>query len=155
MAAPEKKPADTPKKPGITSLLKPYRGLTLLLLLFTLAGNGINLLLPKITQKTIDSYTHGNFDYRTIIIEFSSAIAAIFIFTYLQSIIQTYASEKVARDLRTKLSDKISHQNYAFIQTVTPGKLLTNLTADVDSIKMFISQAIVSIVSLTGNWRYA
>jgi len=135
------------KKPGITSLLKPYRGLVLLLLLFTLIGNGINLLLPKITQKTIDSYTHGNFDYKTIIIEFSSAIAAIFIFTYLQSIIQTYASEKVARDLRTKLSDKISHQNYAFIQSVTPGKLLTNLTADVDSIKMFISQAIVSIAS--------
>jgi len=43
----QKPPAE--KKPGIMHLLKPYRGLTLLLLVFTLLGNGINLLLPKIT----------------------------------------------------------------------------------------------------------
>src|ERR1700753_11751 len=99
MAPPQNKPADTPKKPGITSLLKPYRGLTLLLLLFTLMGNSINLLLPKITQKVIDSYGHGTFDYQSVIIQFGSLVVAIFIFTYLQSIIQTYASEKVARDV--------------------------------------------------------
>jgi ATP-binding cassette subfamily B protein len=53
----------------------------------------------------------------------------------------------VARDLRTKLSDKISKQSNAFIEQANPSKLLTNLTADVDSIKLFISQAIVSITS--------
>jgi ATP-binding cassette subfamily B protein len=159
--------AEQQKKPGITSLLKPYRSLVSLLLLFTLMGNGINLLLPKIISKSIDAFSHGVFDFNTIIIQFTGAVFAIFIFTYLQSIIQTYASEKVARDLRTRLSDKISQQSYAFIQGITPAKLLTNLTADVDSIKMFISQAIVSIVSsiviivgssvllLTINWRLA
>jgi ATP-binding cassette subfamily B protein len=53
----------------------------------------------------------------------------------------------VAKDVRTKLADKISKQSYAFIQEANPSKLLTNLTADVDSIKLFISQAIVSIIS--------
>jgi ATP-binding cassette subfamily B protein len=53
----------------------------------------------------------------------------------------------VARDLRTKLSNKISIQSAAFIEQANPSKLLTNLTADVDSIKMFISQAIVSVIS--------
>lgn len=159
--------AEQQKKPGITSLLKPYRGLVSLLLLFTLMGNGINLLLPKIISKSIDAFSRGVFDFNTIITQFTGAVFAIFIFTYLQSIIQTYASEKVARDLRTRLSDKISQQSYAFIQGITPAKLLTNLTADVDSIKMFISQAIVSIVSsiviivgssvllLTINWKLA
>jgi len=61
--------------------------------------------------------------------------------------VQTYASEKVARDLRTRLSDKISRQSYEFLQKTNPSQLLTNLTADVDSIKMFVSQAIVSIAS--------
>jgi ATP-binding cassette subfamily B protein len=155
------------KKPGIIHLLKPYKGLIVMLLVFTLFGNGINLLLPKIISSSIDAFTAHHFAFKPIIIKFSIAVGAIFIFTYLQSIIQTYASERVARDLRTRLADKISQQSYAFIEKVSPAKLLTNLTADVDSIKMFISQAIVSIVSslfiiigasillITINWKLA
>lgn len=136
-----------PKKPGIFSLLKPYIGLVIFLVIFALFSNGINLLLPKIIANGIDAYTHKQFAYRPLITEFVIAVIAVFIFTYLQSVIQTYASERVARDLRSKLSDKISKQSYAFIEAVNPNKLLTNLTADVDSIKMFVSQAIVSIAS--------
>ena len=135
------------KKPGIMQLLTPYRGLMLLLLTCTLFSNAINLWLPKIISKSIDAFTGGTFSAKPIILEFSIAVLCIFIFSYLQSIIQTYASERVGRELRTRLSDKISRQSYAFIQTANPSKLLTNLTADVDSIKLFISQAIVSIVS--------
>ncbi|MFI5157419.1 MAG: ABC transporter ATP-binding protein [Sphingobacteriales bacterium] len=159
--------SQAPKKPGIFSLLKPYRGLILFLVIFALFSNGITLLLPKIVANAIDAFTHKHFEYKPIITEFTIAVIAVFIFTYLQSVIQTYASEKVARDLRSKLSEKISQQSYAFIEEVNPSKLLTNLTADVDSIKMFVSQAIVSIVSslfiiigasvllLTINWRLA
>jgi ATP-binding cassette subfamily B protein len=135
------------KQPGILSLLKPYRAMVLLLILFTLLSNGINLIIPKIISGGIDAYTAAHFSYHALIRNFASAVVAIFIFSYLQSILQTYASEKVARDLRKRLSDKISNQSYAFIQQANPSKLLTNLTADVDSIKMFISQAIVSIIS--------
>ena len=135
------------KGPGIFSLLTSYRGLVSLLLLFTLLGNGFNLWLPKLISKSIDAFNNGSFSYRTVLIEFLSAVVSIFIFSYLQSIIQTYVSERVARELRTRLSDKISQQSYAFIIEANPSKLLTNLTADVDSIKLFISQAIVSIIS--------
>ena len=156
-----------PKKPGIFSLLKPYMGLVIFLVVFALFSNGITLLLPKIVANGIDAYTHKQFKFKPIIIEFTLAVIAVFIFTYLQSVIQTYASERVARDLRSKLSQKISQQTYAFVEAVNPSKLLTNLTADVDSIKMFVSQAIVSIASslftiigasillLTINWRLA
>jgi ATP-binding cassette subfamily B protein len=155
------------KKTGITHLLKPYRGLISLLLVFTVVGNAINLLLPKIISHGIDAYTAGTFSFRNIITQFTTAVLCIFVFTYLQSIIQTYASERVARDLRTKLSDKISKQSNTFIEQANPSKLLTNLTADVDSIKLFISQAIVSIISsvfiiigasillITINWELA
>ena len=138
---------DKNKKPGISTLLKPYKGLILLLLVFTLLGNAINLWLPKIISHGIDAFSNGNFSFKSIITNFTIAVGCIFIFTYLQSIIQTYASERIARDLRKKLSDKISRQSYAFIEEANPSKLLTNLTADIDSIKLFISQAIVSIVS--------
>ena len=155
------------KKPGILSLLKPYLGMVILLITFTLLSNGINLLIPKIIASTIDAFTAGNFLLRPVVIKFLLAIAGIFVFTYLQTILQTYASERVARDLRRRLSDKISQQSYSFIEQANPSKLLTNLTADVDSIKLFISQAIVSIVSslfiiigasillLSINWKLA
>jgi ATP-binding cassette subfamily B protein len=155
------------KKRGIFNLLKPYAGLIILLIVFTLFSNGINLLIPKIISKSIDAFSLGQFSFKLVIFQFTLAIISIFIFSYLQSIIQTYASEKVARDLRTRLADKISKQTYAFIEHANPSRLLTNLTADVDSIKMFISQAIASIVSslfiiigasilmLSINWKLA
>jgi len=144
---PEKLQPNQKKPPGISHLLKPYGGLILLLLLFALLSNSINLLLPKIIAKGIDAYTHHTFDVKHIVTQFSGAIALIFVFAYLQSIIQTYASERVARDLRTRLADKISRQSHAFVEQANPSKLLTNLTADTDSIKMFVSQAIVSMAS--------
>jgi len=140
------KPKET-KKPSVFSLLASYKGLISLLILFALLSNGINLLLPKIIAQGIDSYTNKTFDLNLILIQFTVAIVLVFIFTYLQSIVQTYASERVAKDLRTKLSDQISRQSHAYITQANPSKLLTNLTADADSIKMFVSQAIVSLAS--------
>ncbi len=163
----EKANPGKPKQPGIFSLLAPYKGLIVLLLLFALLSNGVNLWLPKLVADGIDDYTRKQFDSDAILTEFTGAVIFIFVFAYLQSIIQTYASEKVARDLRTKLADKISKQSHAFIEETTAAKLLTNLTADIDSIKMFVSQAIVAIVSslfliigasvllLSINWKLA
>ena len=154
-------------KPKLTSLIKPYSKMISLLIFLVLIANGINLIIPKIISHGIDSFTGGSYVFKTVAIEFLSASLIIFIFTYLQSIVQTYTSERVAKDLREKLSDKISGQSYVFIQESNPSVLLTNLTSDIDSVKTFVSQAISSIVSslfiiigtiillLTINWELA
>ncbi len=141
-----KKSGETPR-PSLFALLKPYRLAILMLVLITIGINALNLWLPKIISHAIDTFVKGSFDYQRIIFEFLGIGIVIFIFTYLQSIIQTYASEKVARDLRRELSTKISEQNYAYIEQVTPAKLLTNLTSDVDAVKLFVAQAISSIIA--------
>src|SRR5450755_2810600 len=142
-----KKP-EMPKKkgPGLSSLMKPYRGMIVLLIFFALLSNGINLVLPRIIASGIDAYP-SHYELRKILIEFGSATLIIFIFTYLQSIIQTNTAERVARDLRSRLAAKISTQSFITIEKANPSKLLTNLTADVDSVKLFVSQAIVTIAS--------
>jgi len=134
-------------KPNIFSLLKPYSGIVILLIIMALLGSSINMLIPKIIAHGIDSFSSKHFDMGSVVIQFLSAAGAIFIFTFLQNIFQTYASEKVAKDLRTQLSDKISRQSYAYILKSNPSKLLTNLTSDIDSVKMFVSQAFVTIIS--------
>lgn len=156
---------DQKSPPGIFSLLKPYRAMVIMLILFAMFSNGLNLWLPRMIGHGIDAYNSGNFSYKAIIVEFTVVALIIFVFSYLQGIVQTFASERVARDLRTRITRKISEQSFVFIEKTNPSKLLTNLTSDVDSVKLFISQAIVSIVSsifiiigatillLSINWR--
>ncbi|MEP7108188.1 MAG: ABC transporter ATP-binding protein [Ferruginibacter sp.] len=136
----------TKKASSVFSLLTPYRGMIFLLIFFALLSNGINLALPKIIANGIDAYPR-DYVLRQVLIKFLSATVVIFIFTYLQGVVQIYTSEKVARDLRSRLAYKISIQSHDYVEQLNPSKLLTNLTADVDSIKMFVSQAIVSIAS--------
>ena len=138
-----------------------------LLILFTLVSNGANLVIPKIISFGIDAFTNGNYELNKVIIYFMIAAAIIFVFTILQSFAQAYTSERVAMNLRNKLSEKISQQSFAFIQDSNPSKLLTNLTSDMDSVKMFVAQGVTNIVSsvfmiigicillLTINWKLA
>jgi ATP-binding cassette subfamily B protein len=156
-----------PGGPGIFSILKPYKGFLVTLSILSLLGNVINLFLPQIIARGIDSFTGTRPTTHNVFREFLLAAVGVFIFTYASSLVQTYASERVARDMRTRLADKISRQSFSFLQQTSAARLLTNLTADVDSIKMFVSQAIVSIFSsiviITGaciamfgiNWKLA
>lgn len=154
-------------KPNVFRLLTPYRLMVLFLILMALIGSGINLFIPKLIANNIDDYSAGTFQLDQLMIEFLGAALGIFIFTLLQNLLQVYTSERVARDLRSAISDKISRQSYTYVLESNPSKLLTNLTSDVDSIKMFVSQAVVTIVSslfmiigtfillLSINWKLA
>lgn len=133
--------------PSLFGLLRPYSSIITVLVILTVLANGLNLTVPKIVSFAIDSYTAGTFDSRLILLEFVAVSLLIFALTYAQSVAQTYASERVARDLRTETIAKISEQDYSYIERATPAKLLTNLTSDVDAVKTFVSQAIASIVS--------
>jgi len=128
-------------------LLKPYRLLIAILVVLTIAGNALNLLVPRIMAHAIDAYTQRTFVLSAVVLQFFVVALFVFVFTYLQSVVQTYASERVARDLRTRVAAKISVQSYAFVEAITPAKLLTNLTSDIDAVKLFVSQAIASIIA--------
>jgi ATP-binding cassette, subfamily B, bacterial len=136
-----------PKGPGLFSVLKPYRGMIILLILLSLISNSISLAIPNISRHAIDAFIGNRLNIRLIVWEFVSAALGVFLFTYGLSYVQTYTSERVARDLRTQLAARISRQNFSFLQKSNPAQLLTNLTADVDSIKGFVAQAIASIFS--------
>ncbi len=159
------KPRRPPAGASLFLLLKPYRPLITTLVIFTILGNALNLVVPKLIAHAIDDYTRQNFVLSTVVLQFFVVAALVFTLTYLQSIAQTYASERVAKDLRTKLTAKIATQSYSSVEKFTPAKLLTNLTSDVDGVKVFVSQAVASIIAslflivgssimlLTINWR--
>jgi ATP-binding cassette, subfamily B, bacterial len=158
-------PKGPPPAAKLMALLKPYKGLISLLLALTLLGNSLNLVVPQLISRTIDAWTRGQFVMHTIVEQFLAVALGVFILTYLQSVVQTYAAERVAKDMRTRLAAKISTQSFAWVEGITPAKLLTNLTSDVDSVKMFVSMAIATIIAslflivgasillLSINWR--
>jgi len=135
------------KKTGLFSVLGPYKGIVVLLIIIALAGSGVNLLIPKIIARAIDAFSANEFQAGTVITEFLLAGFGIFLFTLLQGILQVVTAERVARDLRNKVAHKISKQSYSYVVKSNPSKFLTNLTSDMDSVKMFVSQAFVGIIS--------
>jgi len=139
--------AGTGKKAGLFSVLRPYSGIVFILILMALAGSAINLFIPKIIARGIDGLSDNSFRAGTVITEFLIAAAGIFVFTFVQGVVQTLTSERVARDLRNKVAEKLSHQTFTYIIGANPSKLLTNMTSDMDSVKMFVAQAFVTIIS--------
>jgi ATP-binding cassette, subfamily B, bacterial len=144
-----KRPARPPRPqgPNLLGLLKPYTQLVSILAVLTILGNALNLVVPKLLSRAIDDYARQQFATGTVAMELFLVALGIFGFSYLQSVAQTLASERVARDLRTRVIAKISTQDHAYVQQVTPATLLTNLTSDVDAVKMFVSQAVASLIS--------
>ncbi len=136
-----------PREEGLFSILGAYKGLIFALVIFTILGNALNLVMPKIVARAIDNFAAGNFDLTLVSVQFLLVAIGVFVFSYLQNIVQTYVSEKVARDLRSTFIGKLSLKEYAYIEEVTPAKLLTNMTSDIDAIKNFVSQAIASLIS--------
>lgn len=162
------KPTSSPGKPPgrkLLGLLKPYRSLVALLVVLTIAGNALTLIVPKLISHAIDAYAQRALVLPVLALRFFVIAFLVFALNYLQNIMQTYASERVARDLRTRLAAKISTQSYSSIEALTPSKILTNLTSDVDGVKLFVSQAVATIIAslfpivgasimlLTINWR--
>ncbi len=135
------------KSSGLSKLLKPYRGLISCLVVLAALSNALGLVLPKLIESGIDRFTQGHLVLPDFLVPYLFCTLVILVLSYLQGLMQTLASERVARDLRQELSAKISERSYLEIQTLGPAKLLTHLTSDIDAIKYFVSQAIPSLVS--------
>jgi ATP-binding cassette subfamily B protein len=156
-----------PREPALRDALLPYRGLIGGLVALTIAGNALNLLIPWLVALAIDRYTQSAVLPGALAGGLIAAAIGVFVFALFQGAVQVYASERVARDLRTRLVARIAAQDHGYIQRVTPNALLTNLTSDVDAVKLFVSQAVASIISslflivgasallLSINWRLA
>lgn len=141
------KEAKNKTRAKLTDLLGRYYLLVAIVVIFSLVTTGLNLLLPKIIAGGIDSYSAGNFDFRSTILWFSLISVGAFITFNLLGILQVYVAETMSKDLRSRLVKKISQQTYANIVNFNTNRLLTNITGDVDAVKAFMGQSIVVMVT--------
>ena len=152
---PDARPAGTaaPPQPGrppgpkLTGLLRPYAPFVAAITLFTVAANALNLVVPKLIARAIDDFASGRLVVGPLAVEFVAIAAGIFVFAYGQNIAQTFAAERVARDLRERLAAKLATQDLAYVQSVTTAKLLTHFTSDIDGVKLFVSQVVGTLIA--------
>ena len=135
------------KKAKLFAVLTPYKWSVALLVILAMAASSINLIIPQLIASAIDAFTNNSFDAARVAKQFLMAAGGIFILTLMQAVLQTITAERVARDLREKIVDKLSIQSFSFIQKANPSRLLTNLTSDMYSVKVFVAQAFVAIIS--------
>lgn len=128
-------------------LLRPYRAAIAALMVLGLLSNGLGLALPKLIGSGMNAFGQSNHLDPSFIHEFMAVSLLIVLFTYLQTLVQVNASERVARDLRKRLVERVSEQTYSFVLERKQEKLLTHLTSDVDAVKAFVAQAVATIIS--------
>lgn len=149
----------------LVALLRSYWGVLAILVLLTVWANGLILVVPTLIARALDAYNRHPGVVTALAQQLFLVAMLICALTYSQNLVQTYASERIARDLRDRFVTNIGMQSYTAIEELTPGKLLTNLTSDVDGVKLFVSQAAATVISsalltigssvmlLTINWR--
>ncbi|MEY4640784.1 MAG: hypothetical protein RLZZ227_778 [Pseudomonadota bacterium] len=135
------------RPPGLFSILGPYRRQVILLVVLAILANVFTLFIPGLIARGIDNFVAGNFELTTMLVELGAVALVVFFFTAWQNMLQTLVSEQVAMDLRGTLAGTIAGQGYRFIEDKNPARLLTNLTSDVDSIKLFVSLVIPTMVT--------
>jgi len=155
------------QKQTLLKLLQEYPKSVFFLTISVFVANIFYLIVPKFISTGIDSYAEGQLVGATFYFQFTLVAIGMFVFTYIQSILETYLSEKASYNLRNKLANKISSLSYKQIEDQTTSKLLTNFTSDIEAIKDFLSFAvgiiIFSVVVIIGsaglllsiNWKLA
>jgi len=157
----------TTKKPTLVALLKKYPKTVLFLAIAVFIANIFYLIVPKLISTGIDSYVQQRVLGGAFYIQFALVAFGMFLFTYVQSVLQTHLAERTSYDLRNELASKISNLSYKQIEDQTTSKLLTNFTSDIQAIKDFLSFAVgiiifcvVVIIGAAGlllsiNWKLA
>ena len=129
------------------SLLKKYRVFVIAMLIITLAQQAANLWIPRIIAQGIDDYASGSFLAMQTAVTYAGFAIVVLVLGIAVMVLEALVAERVARDLRARLTEKISRQNFLFVQRKTSSVLLTNFLSDIDAIKQFVAQGVVTSVS--------
>ncbi len=132
---------------GFIKEMATYKWQLILLCFLVMGSSGMNLFIPRMVSGAIDAFGKGDFVLNDYLWKFVLVAGAIFLVSTLSVYFSSYFSEKVARDLREKIAKKLSRQTYKFLDQVGTETLLTNITSDVDAVKMVISMGVPIIFS--------
>lgn len=142
--------------------MKGYRLIYAVGILGTVLYNAMQLIVPHVTQMIIDTFLTGedaakNLQTKETLLY--QLIIAMIVLTLIRTVIVylvcmdvEHVSQKVLYRVRTKLFDKIEHQDMTFYAKYRTGDLMTRVTGDLDAVRHMVSWVIRTIVESFALW---
>ena len=140
--------------------LKDYKKSVIIALVCAFAGSVVNVLIPQIVSNLADIISAGMetaIDISAIwrIAAVSAAVILLgFVFSYSQSYILSGVSQRLSKDIRLQLSNKIDRLPLSYLDSGSVGDILSRTTNDVDMFsKVFtttLGTTITNLVVLVG-----
>ncbi len=127
--------------------LRPYRGLTTLALLLLLAGAGLALVGPALTQRALDVAIPARDTglLGTLAILFLAALVFEFVVEYGQTLLTTYLGQRVMYDLRMQIFGHLQRLSISYFDRNPVGRLMTRVTSDVETLNELFSSGVVTV----------
>ena len=120
---------------------------TIIVLVFSLAGNLLALALPRVAADELNKLFTGSSNLDNFAAIYLVLILAILVCAVAVTVVSNIVTENFAASIRTRIINKVSLLTYKSVNEITSSKLLTNLTSDVDAVKSLFNQGIITIFS--------
>lgn len=134
--------------------LKHFRILIIIAFILAILGSVLSIIAPNQLSNLTDEIQKGlvqPFMDMEAIKRIALILAGLYItsaiFTFIQSIEMTNVSNKFAKSLRTRISEKINKLPLRYFDKHTTGDILSRVTNDVDTIAQSMNQSLGTLVS--------
>jgi ATP-binding cassette subfamily B protein len=127
--------------------LRPYRALTVIAVLLLLAGAGLALVGPLLTQRALDvAIPHHDLGLLgTLAAVFLAALLLEFVVEYGQTLLTTFIGQRVMYDLRMQIFGHLQRLSIGFFDRNPVGRLMTRVTSDVETLNELFSSGLVTV----------
>ncbi|MEM1312790.1 MAG: ABC transporter ATP-binding protein [Patescibacteria group bacterium] len=132
------------KANSVIQIFRPYLGIFSVAFVIIVLANGLNLALPRLIGYYIDAFQNNQEllkgqDYWLLAL----LVVGLFVLATLQTVITVFLSERIARDLRSKMITKISKSSFSLVNNLGVSELITTFSSDVKNVKSIASQGMV------------
>lgn len=136
----------------LLGLLRPYKPRLSLAMASVLLSSGFVIITPRLIQWAVD-YGIGQrkSDLRALIIVSLAIFGAAIgrgIFTYGQSYLGEWISQRVAYDLREQIYNRLQRLSYAYHDKAQIGQIMSRATQDVEAVRMYVNMGVVRLLSI-------
>jgi ATP-binding cassette, subfamily B, multidrug efflux pump len=131
----------------LLAYLRPYRGLTLLAVLLLLAGAGLALVGPALTQRALDVAVPRRDSglLGTLAALYLAALIIDFAVEYGQTLLTTFIGQRVMYDLRMQIFEHLQQLSISYFDRNPVGRLMTRVTSDVETLNELFSSGVVTV----------
>jgi ABC-type multidrug transport system fused ATPase/permease subunit len=135
----------------LISLLRPYRGRVILMLVALVIATGAALAPPYLAGRAIDEgiKQQDMSALTVIVIAFVAAAVLNWGATYLQTYLINWVGQRALQDLRVELFEHLQRLSIGFYSRNRAGVLISRLTNDVQALDQLVTEGISTLFSAT------